>query len=187
MTPRLLVLTDRSQLPLGRPLVDTLRDCVDAGAEVVVVRELDESYPARAALVRAVIAMGAQAIVSRTLMPGASAVHLPARGPGVAGRFGRSCHSAGAVERAAAEGAAYATLSPYATTRSKRGYGPPLRPADYREAAGHGIPVYALGGVTPANAAAAVEAGAHGVAVMGEVMRAADPGAVVADLLEAIA
>lgn len=186
MTPRLLVLTDRSQLPLGRSLLETLRACVEAGAQAVVVRELDESYAGRAALVRAVSAMGAEAIAARTLMPGASAVHLSARGRRVAGRFGRSCHSAGAVERAAAEGAAYATLSPYAPTRSKRGYGPPLRAGDYRDAAGHGVPVYALGGVTPANAAAAVEAGAHGVAVMGEVMRAADPGAVVADLLEAI-
>lgn len=186
MMPRLLVVTDRSQLHLGRPLLDTVRDCVEAGAEAVVVRELDEPYAARAALVREIAAMGAQAIVARTVMPGASAVHLSSRGPRVAGRFGRSCHSAAAVKRAAAEGAAYATLSPYARTRSKPGYGPPVARGAYRAAARHGIPVYALGGITPANAADAVEAGAHGVAVMGEVMRAADPAAVVAQLLEAI-
>ena len=186
MMPRLLVVTDRSQLPLGRSLLDTLRACVGAGAEAVVVRELDEPYAARAALVREVAAMGAQAIAARTVMPGASGVHLSARGARVAGRFGRSCHSAAAVARAAEEGAAYATLSPYTRTSSKRGYGPPLSPAHYRTAARQGIPVYALGGITPDNAAAAVAGGAHGVAVMGAVMRAADPGAVVSGLLEAM-
>jgi thiamine monophosphate synthase len=43
--------------------------------------------------------------------------------------------------------------------------------------------VFALGGITAANAAQARAAGAYGVAVMGAVMRADDPGAVVAALL----
>lgn len=44
----------------------------------------------------------------------------------------------------------------------------------------------ALGGITVANAAAARNAGAHGVAVMGAVMRAPDPAAVVAALLQEV-
>jgi thiamine-phosphate pyrophosphorylase len=40
--------------------------------------------------------------------------------------------------------------------------------------------VWALGGVTPANAAACVKAGATGIAVMGTIMRAADPARTVA-------
>ena len=52
--------------------------------------------------------------------------------------------------------------------------------------AGHPIPVYALGGIEPDSAATAVGTGAYGVAVMGAVMRAADPAAVVRDLLGAL-
>jgi thiamine-phosphate pyrophosphorylase len=88
------------------------------------------------------------------------------------------------VAVAAAEGAAYATLSPYAATPSKPGYGPPLPTTAF---AGHPIPVFALGGITPANVAEARAAGAYGVAVMGAVMRADEPAAVVRSLLEALA
>ena len=48
------------------------------------------------------------------------------------------------------------------------------------------VPVVALGGVTAANAGSCLGAGAAAVAVMGPVMRAADPGAAVAELLAAI-
>ncbi len=96
---------------------------------------------------------------------------------------GRSCHSRAEVARAGEEGFDYAMLSPYALTESKPGYGPPLGPDAFRDLP---IPTYALGGITPDNAADAVAAGAHGVAVMGAVMRAEEPAQVVAALLAAI-
>ncbi len=61
-------------------------------------------------------------------------------------------------------------MSPIFPSPSKPGYGPPLGPDVFRAAAGV-LPLYALGGVTPENAPACLEAGAAGVAVMGEIMR----------------
>ena len=48
------------------------------------------------------------------------------------------------------------------------------------------MPVFALGGVEVENAAAMRAAGAHGVAVMGAVMRAPDPAGVVARVMEEV-
>lgn len=211
--PRLLVLTDRSQLRLGRPLASTLAECVAAGATHVVVRELDEPAAARTALVDAVVKAGGVAIAAHSALPGAVGVHLPlpdfartgaassqpsagehamtpryrndggTAGPEQMSERGASCHGAADVREAAELGATYATLSPYAPTPSKPGYGPALAAEQF---AGHPIPVFALGGITPENAREALAAGAYGVAVMGAVMRAADPAAVVRELVEAV-
>lgn len=184
MTPsRLLLLTDRSQLPAGRDLVTTVRECVAAGLTHVVVRERDLPPAERLRLVAGLAELdGLTVLSSRVPVPGAAGLHLAAgQDRPATGWFGRSCHDVAEVDRAAAEGAAYVTLSPFAPTASKPGYGPPVARADY--AGDHGVPVLALGGVGPGNAAEALAAGAYGVAVMGCVMRADDPGAVVAGLL----
>jgi thiamine monophosphate synthase len=180
--PRLVLLTDRSQLRLGRGLVRTMRECVDAGLAAVVVREHDLEPGQRHALVTALAAIdGLTVISSRIADDAAHGLHLAAHQPPPAGGpWGRSCHSRADVARAATQGASWVTLSPYAVSASKPGHGPALPSAAW---AGHSLPVLALAGVDATNAAAAVAAGAHGVAVMGAVMRAADPAAVVAALL----
>ncbi len=183
MTP-LLLLTDRSQLRLGRGLLRTVTECVDAGLGAVVVRELDLEPRQRHALVASLAALpGLTVISSRIVDPAAHATHLAAGQEAVPGRHGRSCHSRADVVRAAATGASWATLSPFAATASKPGYGPILPTSAHRDPP---LPTYALGGVTAANAVAAIEAGATGVAVMGGVMRAAEPARVVAELLAAL-
>ncbi|GCD91239.1 thiamine phosphate synthase [Nocardioides sp. LS1] len=182
MRTRLLLLTDRAQLSKGRSLSRTVAECVDAGLEAVVVREHDLAPRDRRALLdRLAELAGLTVISSRIADPAAHGLHLAAHQERVDGWHGRSCHSADDVRRAVADGASWATLSPYAATASKPGHGPPLpHDAFARDA---GIPVFALGGIDPGNARAAVEAGAHGVAVMGAVMRAAEPAHVVARLL----
>lgn len=186
--PRLLLLTDRSQLPLGRSLVRTVEECVAAGLTRVVVRELDETELGRTALAAALTEAGATVISAHTPLFGAVGVHLPADPSAVAPGdlpWGRSCHSATEVHVAAAAGASWVTLSPFAPTASKPGYAPIAR-QEYAAASTAGIPVYALGGITVDNAAEAIGAGADGLAVMGSVMRAADPAAVVRELLEVV-
>lgn len=205
--PRLILLTDRSQLRLGRGLVRTVAECASAGLTQVIVREHDLDPHARHGLITALAEIdGLTVISSRISDPAAHGVHLAAGQPADACNavldapvrrsstaqgqrtprymVGRSCHSALEVKSAAGEGAAYATLSPYAATDSKPGYGPPLDPAEF--AADHEIPVFALGGIARDNAARAREAGAYGVAVMGAVMRAEDPAAEVAALIAAV-
>lgn len=93
------------------------------------------------------------------------------------------CHSPAEVAHAIGE---FVTLSPVALTATKPGYGPPLGIEGVRKAAGYGRPFYALGGVTPQNARSFLDAGAYGVAVLGPVMRADDPLAVVHEFLEAL-
>ena len=181
MIPHLVVLTDRSQLSLGRSLVATIRQCVDAGLRAVVVREHDLEPGARSALLRELTGIPGLTVIS-SRMPDVTVhgVHLAAHQPTPHhGRWGRSCHSRADVVRAAAEAASWATLSPYGVSLSKPG----RDPLPIESWAGHPIPVLALGGLDVHNARSAVEAGAHGVAVMGAVMRAADPASVVEQLL----
>lgn len=185
MIPRLVLLTDRSQLALGRGLIRTVTECVSAGLTAVIVREHDLAPAARAALVRELTVLpGLLVLSSRIPDVAVHGVHLAAhQRPPRHGRWGRSCHSRDAVARAAADGASWATLSPYATSGSKPGPRTLLSADDF---AGHPVPVLALSGIGVDNAAAAMEAGAHGVAVMGAVMRAPDPAGVVAGLLEVL-
>ena len=191
--PPLLVLTDRRMSAArGRDLPATVARAVEGGARAVVLREKDLTAPERAALaaqLRAVLApVDGLLIAASDAGLGADGVHLaqadpPVLGPGL---VGRSCHDGAGLARAADEGCAYATLSPIFPTASKPGYGPALGLAGLaRLVQGAGLPVYALGGVQPANAGACRDAGAGGVAVMGTVMSAHDPAAACADLLAA--
>ncbi|MEV4539519.1 thiamine phosphate synthase [Asanoa sp. NPDC049518] len=173
--PRLLVLTDRTQC--AGPLPRAVGAAVEAGARAVVLREKDLPAGARAAL--AAELAGILAPVGGTLIvashDGADAVHLAARDPfpcrSRPALVGRSCHDLAEVAAAAAEGCDYVTVSPVYPSVSKPGYGPPLGPAGLAALTRTGPPVFALGGVGPRQVAECRAAGAHGVAVMGGVMR----------------
>lgn len=179
--PRLLVLTDRRQLPRGRSLLGTLVECRPFGLTHVVLRELDLPDAERAGLAEQLTEAGLEVIAAHRRLPTCVGVHLPSGGRATSGAWGRSCHSAEDVARAAVEGAGWVTLSPFAESASKPGHGPTLPMSAF---AGHPVPVFALGGVDATNAGDPVASGAHGVAVMGAVMRADRPGRVVRRLLE---
>jgi thiamine-phosphate pyrophosphorylase len=189
LPPPLLVLTDRSQCT--RPLPLTVEIAVAAGARAVVLREKDLSAPQRFRLAEQLAAVlepvGGLLILAGAVAPGCArrtgAVHLSAvdelpspRPPLV----GRSCHNGCEVSAAAAQGCDYVTVSPVFATASKPGYGPALGLDKLATLCRSAPAVYALGGVSVADAAGCMDAGARGVAVMGAIMR--DPNIVAAYL-----
>ncbi len=86
-----------------------------------------------------------------------------------------------------ADGASYVGVGPVYATATKDGLPEPLGPAGVEKvAAAVGIPVIAIAGITAARVPELLDAGAHGVAVVGAVAHAADPAAATAELLEAL-
>jgi len=181
---RLLVVTDRHQAPA--PLPEVVEELLGAGAHWIWLRDRDLPPMERRAL-----ALDLAARVARNcgvLTIGADVALAAACGAGVqlgtgddvvaarrvlgdAALVGVSAHGLDDLRRARDAGADYATLSTIFPSPSKPGYGPALGLEALREAAGIGLPVLALGGVTAAEARACIAAGAHGVAVMGSAMR----------------
>lgn len=200
--PPLLVITDRSQ---ARSDLETIAAAVFAGGgRWLSLREKDLPAPERLDLATRLVALGRQhgAIVTvhgdldAALAAGAAGVHLPSGGDPAAARkklgrqalIGVSAHSRAEAEAAAARGADYVTVSPIYMSASKPGYGPPLGTAALGALAQQlAIPVIALGGIGETTAADCMASGAKGVAVMGLVMRAADPRAVTARLIASAA
>ena len=85
------------------------------------------------------------------------------------------------------DGASYVGVGPVYATATKDGLPEPLGPAGVeRVAAAVDIPVIAIAGITAARIPELLDAGAHGVAVIGAVAHAADPIAATAELLEAL-
>lgn len=198
MIPGLLVLTDRHlAAAAGRDLPTTVHLAAEGGAPAVLLREKDLPPAERLWLGRqvqdacgdAALYVSSDPDLAREL--GAAGVHLAALDPWPPDAVdlvrGRSCHDARERAVAGEQGADYVTLSPVFATPSKPGYGPPLGLCGLAEvAATSGPPVLALGGITATTAGGCWEAGAAGVAVMGSVMGAADPAAIVRALLRAL-
>lgn len=197
--PPLLVISDRSQA--RQPLEQVAGAAFAGGCRWFSLREKDLPPAERRALLEALVALGRRFAATVTVhedieaakASGASGIHLPSGGDPQAARdrfpgalIGASAHSGFEAASLLRAGADYVTVSPVFLTASKPGYGPALGLDGLTEtiAAAAG-PVVALGGITPDNAALCRSAGASGIAVMGEVMRAADPCATVARLIRA--
>jgi thiamine-phosphate diphosphorylase len=106
---------------------------------------------------------------------------------GAGARIGYSAHSALEVQHAEASGADFALAGTIFASASHPG----------RDAAGvallaecaqrSALPIIAIGGITPGRVVGAVQAGAHGVAVLGGVWHAPDPAAAAAHYVAALA
>jgi thiamine-phosphate pyrophosphorylase len=196
--PPLLVVSDRGQARW--PLLEVAEAAFTGGCRWFSLREKDLSASKRRGLLAALVDLGhrfgatitAHDDIDAVVAVVADGVHLPGKSDPAPARtrlpralIGVSAHSAAEAAAQLRAGADYVTISPVFLTASKPGYGPALGLDGLAAAAAAPGPVLALGGVTAGNAGLCRAAGAAGVAVMGEVMRADDPQATVADLIRA--
>jgi len=176
-------ITDRSHLTPGETLLQAIARNLAAGVNWIQIREKDLTARALFDLVAQASACvpaprDAKIIVTSrvdvALAAGASGAHLPAGSPEpriwhriVPSNFliGVSCHTVDEVRAAEQEGASYAVFGPIFAPLSKPSDLPP-RGLDQlaRAASSVQIPVLALGGITHANTAACIAAGAAGIA-----------------------
>ena len=181
-----LVISDRTTLPGGdlaawlAALATAVTETGTAETLALQLREkdlADRDLYELALRARAALPPPARLLVNGridvALAAGADGVHLPADGPPTAAlrsRFGPdvllgiSTHSVDEVVRARRDGADYVVFGPVYPTPGKPRFGPPPGAAGLARAAGAGIPVYALGGVTLDRLGEVASAGAAGVA-----------------------
>ena len=199
--PPLLLVTDRHQARL--PLIEVVTAALAAGCRWVSVREKDLSADDQIALARTLLPSvrrhGARLTVhgdaALAKACGADGVHLsagsdPARSRAVLGAgklIGVSIHTVTEAEAIDPDTVDYAIAGPAYETASKPGYGPEIGRKGLAEIARAArVPVLAIGGINAARVAEVLAAGPVGVAVMGGVMRAADPGQAMRALLATV-
>jgi thiamine-phosphate pyrophosphorylase len=192
----LLVITDRHQ---ARDSIEAIAEAIGPeGGRWLLLRDKDLEPKQRRGLAARLSEIasrhGMHFSVSRDIdlaaacgasvhLQSAAAVDIARRRLGPEALIGVSAHGLDDVVAAAAAGADYATLSPIFLTASKPGYGPALGVAAIGPAAKLGISVIALGGVTAGRVRSCLDAGAAGVAAMGEIMRSDQPGRIVDEFL----
>jgi len=200
--PFLYIITDRQQTA-GRPLLDVLAQALAAAQPfrspdgrlpvAISLREKDLPAAELTLLAKHVRALtknaGAELFINSrvdvALACDADGVHLPvdALAPAdvraIAPTLAIACstHTVDEVAAAARAGVDFVVFGPILETPSKRGVLQPRGIHSLSAAIVFGIPVVALGGLTPAHVASCVRAGALGVACIRAVLAATNPGA----------
>ena len=199
---RLMVLTEPQR---ARPLAQVVEECLIAGATAIQLRDktatTGELYERGLELLPAIRRHGAFFVVNDRLDVAvaleADAVHLgPEDIPIAAARkiapahllIGYSTDDPERGRRAAAAGASYLGIGAVFGSLSKEGLADQAIGTDRlrRVMRASGLAAVGIGGITPENAGEVTTTGA-GVAVLGAVMRAAEPGDVVRQILLASA
>lgn len=188
----------------GRDLVATTWQAVRAGVSLVQLRAknlemlpfLDLSFRMIEMLKPREVPLIINDRVDIALASGADGVHLgqsdvsPSEARAVLGPDALIGISANTVEQAAAaesSGADYIGASPVFWTASKPDLDPELGLAGLRAMRkAVSIPIVAIGGINADNAAAVIEAGADGVAVISAILGARDPAAAARGLRRAL-
>lgn len=200
--PRLHVITDTSA---SVDTIGAVRAALSAGAPLVQVR-VEDGATDRAAfdLALRVAALcadhGAICLVNDrlhvALAVGAHGGHVGAddlpvdaarRVLGPKAIVGGTCREPDAARSHRRAGASYLGVGPAHPSTTKDGLPDPLGAAGIRAVAeAVDIPVIAIGGITPERVPGLLEAGAHGVAVIAAISRAADPFEATRSFLKAV-
>ncbi|MDX1637977.1 MAG: thiamine phosphate synthase [Balneolaceae bacterium] len=187
---RYYLITDRKQCA-PRPLPEVVEEACRSGIRAVQLREKD--LPGRALFE---LAQQVRSITERwdcrLLINDRVDVALAAGADGVHCRetsipptdiktidssllVGASVHSLESARRSERQGADFLLFGPVWYTPSKAEYGAPQGVNALREVVtGVSLPVFAVGGITPAIANRCFEAGAYGVAGISSIMEASD-------------
>jgi thiamine-phosphate pyrophosphorylase len=200
--PPLLLITDRKQSL--RPLDEVAAQACAAGCRWISIREKDLARTDQIALARALRPI-TQRAGARLMLHGDAdlardaeldGVHLASGSVGRAARrllgpaalIGLSVHSVREAANLDDTVVDYVIAGPAYATASKPGYGPALGPDGLAAIVRAGaVPVIAVGGIAADNIAPLIHSGVAGVAVMGGMMRAADPARETASLRNALA
>jgi thiamine-phosphate pyrophosphorylase len=199
----LYLITDRHHVG-ARGLPEAVADAIRGGVRAVQLREKDLPVRSLIDLAQSLRALTAPA-GARLLINGrldvmlavdADGIHLrsdslpPRAVRGAIGPdkwLGVSTHSLQEVERAADEGADFVTFGPVYETSSKAKYGAPTGLQGLEAVCRHArVPVYALGGITRVRIPEVMAAGAHGVALIAEIMSSRDVSSAAGACLDAV-
>ncbi|HUO04533.1 MAG TPA: thiamine phosphate synthase [Candidatus Binataceae bacterium] len=203
---RVYLITDRHAVKSGDLIAtcEAVLAAAPAGTVALQVREKDLSgrelyelaFKLRAICKRYGAPMLINDRIDVAMAVEADGVHLPSNsiGPAHARKLlgperliGVSTHSQEEITAAASEGADFAVFGPVFDPISKGAYRPALGLDALEAACGTAsIPVFALGGITPARARELLDAGAAGVAAIGAILGADSPADAMRAMLAAL-
>jgi thiamine-phosphate pyrophosphorylase len=185
VTFRLIVITDRKLA--GRRLISVVSDCVKSGVKAIQLREKDLQASELARLAKKIKSSLSK---SRTkliinerldiaLLSNAEGLHSSENGTDIKYLkkyknmiFGKSVHSVSQAKVAEKSGYDYILFGPVFRTQAKIKYGPPQGLDKLKKICNAvNIPVFAVGGITPARVKKCLKAGAYGVAAISSVMK----------------
>lgn len=187
---RLCLITDPAYLPEGS-FEEKISEALSGGVDMVQYRNITgsrEEKMAQARILRRITWQWGAALIINKEMDIAEAVQAdgvqlgkgslsvsearPRSGKGFL--IGASAHNAGEIEEAESAGADFLILSPLFAPGSKKETNlPSLGPVKFSALCrAANSPVFALGGITPENAAMALRCGAHGLASISGILGA---------------
>jgi thiamine-phosphate pyrophosphorylase len=189
--PPILLITDRKQA--AAPLEDIVAAVLAAGCRWISIREKDLPAEEQIALAQRLLPNAVAAGARLTLhgepklaaAAGLDGVHLPAGASAAEARailgkerlVGASVHTAEEAAQTDPAAVDYVIAGPAFETASKPGYSPALGVEGIAAVVrATSTPVLAIGGIDAPRFVALRRVGVPGVAVMGGIMRASDPG-----------